>query len=47
MYGFLPRFPTGWDLVIIVHPNAVECDYPQLLRELEQLLIDAEVFHGH
>jgi ribonuclease P protein component len=43
----LPQFKTGWDLVIVVDPQAIQCDYRQFLQELEQLLIDAEVLHGH
>jgi ribonuclease P protein component len=42
----LPRLISGWDLVIVVHPEAVECDYLQFLQELEQLLIQAEVIDG-
>lgn len=47
LYQFLPSFAVGWDLVVVVHPVAVECDYSQFLQELEQLLVDAEVFHGN
>ncbi len=47
MRFLLPGFPHGWNLVIVVHPSAVQCDYLEFLRELEQLLIDAEVLHGH
>ncbi|MBW4474929.1 MAG: ribonuclease P protein component [Stenomitos rutilans HA7619-LM2] len=43
----LPRFPTGWDMIVIVHPEATQCDYRQFLQELEQLLINAEVCDGH
>ncbi len=43
----LPRIFPGWDLVVIVHPPAIQCDYRQFLRELEQLLIKAEVLNGH
>ena len=43
---FLPSIAPGWDVLIIVHPPAVQCDYSQFLRELEQLLIEAEVIHG-
>ncbi len=42
----LPRMSSGWKLVIIVRPQAVECDYFQLLQELEQLLTNAEVLNG-
>ncbi|WP_421658174.1 ribonuclease P protein component [Leptothermofonsia sp. ETS-13] len=47
LYQLLPAFPSGWSLVIVVHPSAVQCDYIQFLRELEQLLMDAEVLNGH
>jgi ribonuclease P protein component len=43
----LPEISRGCSLVIVVQPQAVQCDYIQFLRELEQLLIDAEVFNGH
>lgn len=43
----LPRLTAGWKLVIIVRPQAVECDYFQFLQELEQLLLDAEVLNGN
>ncbi|UBF24783.1 ribonuclease P protein component [Kovacikia minuta CCNUW1] len=43
----LPKLSPGLHLVIVVQPQAVQCDYLQFLRELEQLLIDAEVFNGH
>jgi len=43
----LPEFPSGWDLVITVHPAAMQCDYWGFLQELKQLLMDAEVLNGH
>jgi ribonuclease P protein component len=43
----MPKFSPGWSLVIVVQPQAVQCDYLQFLRELEQLLKDAEVLNGH
>jgi ribonuclease P protein component len=43
---FLPRIALGWDLVFIVRPSVVECNYRQLLQELEQLLAQAEVLDG-
>jgi ribonuclease P protein component len=45
--SLLPKFPTGWDVVVIVQPEATQCDYRQFLQELEQLLINAEVCDGH
>jgi len=46
-WQLLPQCSGGWKLVVVVHPQAVQCDYFQFLRELEQLLIDAEVLNGH
>ncbi|NEO50551.1 MAG: ribonuclease P protein component [Moorea sp. SIO4A3] len=43
----LPRLSPGWKLVVIVKPEARECEYAQLLRELEKLLVKAEVLDGH
>lgn len=43
----LPRFSQGWDVVVVVQPQATQCDYHQFLQELEQLLMDAEVCDGH
>jgi ribonuclease P protein component len=43
----LSQLLPGWDLVIIVKPNATECNYAEFLQELEQLLVKAEVIHGH
>jgi ribonuclease P protein component len=43
----LPRIPGGWWLVVVVNPAALQCEYGQFLRELEELLIRAEVIDGH
>jgi ribonuclease P protein component len=43
----LPEFATGWDVIIAVHPQAKECEYNDFLQELKQLLVLAEVIHGH
>ncbi|MFB2838514.1 ribonuclease P protein component [Floridanema evergladense] len=43
----LPKVAPGWLLVIVVKPEATQCDYHQFLQELEQLLVEAEVFNGH
>jgi len=43
----LPRIANGWLLVVVVKPEAIECDYQQFLQELEQLLVEAEVLNGH
>ena len=44
---FLPQLTPGWQLVIVVKPSAIQCDYEDFLRELEQLLMNAEVLNGH
>ena len=44
---FLPQLSPGWQLIVGVRPGAERCDYAQFLRELEQLLAEAEVFNGH
>ncbi len=44
---FLPRLAPNWDVLVVVHPDAVQCDYGQFLQELEQLLIKAEVIDGN
>lgn len=43
----LPGFAMGWMIVIIVQPVAAKCNYKEILQELKQLLIEAEVFDGH
>lgn len=43
----LPRLLPNWDLLVVPHPDAVQCDYLQFLQELEQLLINAEVIDGN
>ncbi|NDJ18665.1 ribonuclease P protein component [Myxacorys almedinensis] len=42
----LPRLAPGWDVVIGVRFQVIECDYFQFLQELEQLLTKAEVLYG-
>jgi len=44
--SFLPRTKSGFSIVIGVRIEATECDYPQYLQELEQLLVKAEVLNG-
>jgi ribonuclease P protein component len=44
---FLPRLAPGWQVVIGVRSQAVECDYQKFLQELEQLLVKAEVLNGN
>jgi len=43
----LPRLSPGWQLVVVVRPGAEACEYGHFLRELEQLLVEAEVLNGH
>jgi ribonuclease P protein component len=47
MQELLPQISEGWQIVIVVKPNATECGYGQFLQELKQLLISAEVFNGY
>ena len=42
----LSHLPHGLLIVITVKSTALECDYHQFLRELKQLLADAEVLDG-
>jgi ribonuclease P protein component len=42
----LPKLENGWDLVIVVYPNALKCDYPEFLQQLKQLLAQVEILHG-
>lgn len=43
----LPIISPGWQLVVVVRQGAQECEYAQFLRELKQLLAEAEVLNGH
>lgn len=43
----LPRISPDWQLIVVVRPGAEQCEYAQFLRELEQLLAEAEVLNGH
>jgi len=43
----LPQIQKGWRLVFIVRPSVQSCNSDQFLRELEQLLVQAEVFNGN
>lgn len=43
----LPRLLPGWQLVVVVRPGAEGCEYAHFLRELEQLLVEAEVLDGY
>lgn len=43
----LPHLSSGWQIVIVVKPSAVQCSYGQFLQELKQLLVSAEVINEH
>ena len=43
----LPQILPGWQLVVVVRPGSQQCDYAQFLRELKQLLVEAEVLNGN
>ncbi|MGB3693198.1 MAG: ribonuclease P protein component [Spirulinaceae cyanobacterium] len=43
----LKQISPGWQVVLVVKPEARGCEYEHFLRELEKLLTKAEVLHGH
>jgi ribonuclease P protein component len=43
----LPRINDGWQIVIVVKAQAIECKYADFLRELEQLLIKSKIINGY
>ena len=45
--SLLPKISSPWLIVIIVKAEAKECEYEHFLRELEKLLIKAEIIHGY
>lgn len=47
MVSLMPRIGGRYDIVVNARSTAVECDYGEILRELEQLLIQLEVIHGY
>ncbi|MGK7888459.1 MAG: ribonuclease P protein component [Leptolyngbyaceae cyanobacterium] len=38
MFHLLPTIAPNWLIIISVHPKAIECDYWQFLRELEEMI---------
>ncbi|MBE9028986.1 ribonuclease P protein component [filamentous cyanobacterium LEGE 11480] len=44
--SLLPQIKPGWSVVIIVRSSILGCNYWQILRELEQLLLKSEVIRG-
>ena len=43
----IPHLESGWWVVVVLRSAAIECDYWQFLRELEQLFAELEVFDGY
>ena len=43
----LSGIKPGLKIIVIVRSNTTECEYEDFLRELEKLLIKAEVLYGH
>ncbi|MFM2429425.1 MAG: hypothetical protein RLZZ511_638 [Cyanobacteriota bacterium] len=44
--SLLPQIQPGCSVVIVVRSTIIGCTYAEILRELEQLLIKAEVIRG-
>lgn len=44
---YLPGIEPGWQIVIVVRPQAIECKYEHFLRELEELLKQAKIINGY
>ena len=40
---YLPDLKLGFDIVIVVLPQGIECNYEHFLRELDQLFHQAEI----
>ncbi|MEM9007256.1 MAG: ribonuclease P protein component [Cyanobacteria bacterium P01_F01_bin.86] len=47
LQNLISRLRPGLWVVIVLRSAAIECDYWQFLRELEQLFAELEVFDGH
>lgn len=45
--SLLPHISPPWFIVIVVKPEVKECNYEHFLRELEKLLIKANIIHGY
>jgi ribonuclease P protein component len=43
----LPEIPWGWEIVVVVKPTAIVCQYEHFLRELKELLIKAGIINGN
>ncbi len=47
MRVLLPYLQPGLWLVVSLRPEATECEYGEILRELKESLTKLEVIHGH
>ena len=49
LHQLLPKLAPGWRIVLVVKPKTAEsqCGSQKFLQELEQLLLQTEVLHGH
>ncbi len=45
--SLLPQIVLGWQVIIIVRPSAIGCNYEHFLRELKQLFMQAGIIYGH
>jgi len=45
--SLLPQISSPWYIVIVVKPEVKECNYEHFLRELEKLLIKANIINGY
>ena len=45
--SLIVRVSEGWDIVVVVKPPAVQCNYRQFLQKLEQLLAQVEGLNGN
>ena len=43
----LTRIESGWKIVVVVKPQAIECKYEHFLRELEELLKQTKIINGY
>ncbi len=47
MLQLWPNLAPAWKLVIIARPGLTECNYAEILQQLEQLLTEVKVLHGN
>lgn len=46
-WELLKKFKPGWDVILVARRGVLDLQADQYLPELEQLLAQAGVFHGH